>query len=746
VGCSNGERGGIPVDRSEREPSRDVRVGVVRSEGPPVTSARRSSLRGAAASRDALDSFVWDAVVQLGLLGAAVIRIGPGGGFSVVSSWPGHEELGVTFDGADTLAELVKSRRGVAVWRPGSRAFTELAQIAGVASAGRAALIAAVRITTPSADFPEVVVAISADADRDADELARELARLSGPAAPVAAVETGSDSRMARLVDLGLHLAGELVMGDLLPALVASARGLFDAQYVAIGVLDPSGTTIENFESIGMDAATRARIGQLPTGHGLLGVLLEDPRPVRLARIADDPRACGFPPGHPPMDSFLGVPILLGGVLLGNLYMTEKRGGPFTADDERLAQLFAAQAAVALDNARRFARERMRITTLEDLQGTVRAVQDVLAEGLRTNQSLDVVLSAVVGRVCALGGAEGACVALIDNGRLVVRAAQGMPAMCETIGSDSAPSVEAITHVLRDLLEMPVEAVELRVGSELAGVLAAVGDTMAGFGARAVMQAVASQLALALANERARFAEHERVAAATALDLARERERSTAEGFRRAIRAQEAERGRIARELHDEAGQVMMAVALHLRALEQAAQDVQQREDLEELHAIVSEAAAGLHEMISDLRPGLLREHGLGAAIDQQASRTSEATGIEIGVNLDALPALPDEVEIALYRIVQEALVNVVRHSGATSASVTAARVGDRLRLVIEDNGRGFDPNAPTRRHGLLGMSERMALLGGQLHVDASPRGGSAIIAELDLALDPFGARDTRSP
>jgi hypothetical protein len=187
---------------------------------------------------DALDSFVWDVVVQLGLLGAAVMRIGPDG-LSVVSSWPGNRAVVVTFDAAETLAELVESRRGVAVWRPGSRIFAELAQIAGAESAGRAALIAAVRTTTPVAEFPEVVVAISADADRDADELARGLARLTGPAAPVATVEIGADPRMAQLVDLGLRLAGELVMGDLLPALVSSARDLFDAEYAALGVLDP---------------------------------------------------------------------------------------------------------------------------------------------------------------------------------------------------------------------------------------------------------------------------------------------------------------------------------------------------------------------------------------------------------------------------------------------------------------------------------------------------------------------------
>ena len=126
--------------------------------------------------------------------------------------------------------------------------------------------------------------------------------------------------------------------------------------------------------------------------------------------------------------------------------------------------------------------------------------------------------------------------------------------------------------------------------------------------------------------------------------------------------------------------------------------DRQQRADLEELHAIVSEAAAGLHEMISELRPGQLREHGLAAAIDQQATRTRDATGIQIDVHLDALPILPDEVEIALYRIVQEALVNVARHSGATAASVTAARSGGELRLVDRRDPTGVDLTRRARR------------------------------------------------
>ena len=283
-----------------------------------------------AIARDVRQELVHDAVVRLGLLGAAVIRIGPGEACTVVSSWPAEHLDMPTLEAATALRTLAASRRGVAAWRPGSRTFAELALLGGVAVAGRAALIAAIRISTPAARDPEVVVVISSEGDRDPDELARELARLNAPPIPEAALEVRADARMARLVDLGLRLAGELDVETLLAALVENARELFDAAYAAIGVLDPSGTTIERFRVGGMDAATQERIGPVPTGRGLLGALLEDPRPVRLARLTEDARSCGFPPHHPPMESFLGVPILLGGVVFGNLYMTEKRSGSFT--------------------------------------------------------------------------------------------------------------------------------------------------------------------------------------------------------------------------------------------------------------------------------------------------------------------------------------------------------------------------------------------------------------------------------
>lgn len=139
----------------------------------------------------------------------------------------------------------------------------------------------------------------------------------------------------------------------LLQWLVEAAAELTDARYSALGVIDVGGSPLEQFVTHGVDAETHAAIGSLPSGRGILGVLIREARPLRLHDLAQDPRSAGFPPGHPPMRSFLGVPILLRGVAYGNLYLTEKQGGEdFTDEDEELVTLLADQAAVAIENAR----------------------------------------------------------------------------------------------------------------------------------------------------------------------------------------------------------------------------------------------------------------------------------------------------------------------------------------------------------------------------------------------------------
>jgi GAF domain-containing protein len=180
--------------------------------------------------------------------------------------------------------------------------------------------------------------------------------------------EPGQLDRLRVLVDAGIALSSELSLDALLQRLVETAAELTGARYAALGVIDRTGQRLERFLTTGIDAETHRAIGELPHGRGILGVLIRDARPLRLADLTADDRSAGFPPNHPPMTSFLGVPIILRGVAYGNLYLTEKAGGvEFTAEDEELTQLLGAQAAVAIENARLYETSTRWLRQLESL-------------------------------------------------------------------------------------------------------------------------------------------------------------------------------------------------------------------------------------------------------------------------------------------------------------------------------------------------------------------------------------------
>ena len=179
---------------------------------------------------------------------------------------------------------------------------------------------------------------------------------------------TAPGDRLRTLVDAGIALSSELSLDALLQRIVDTAAELTDARYAALGVVDRTGQGLERFFTTGIDAETHAAIGELPRGRGILGVLIRDAHPLRLRDIAADPRSVGFPANHPPMRTFLGVPIVLRGVAFGNLYLTEKaHGSEFTSEDEELTQLLAAQAAVAIENARLYASSNRSLRQLETL-------------------------------------------------------------------------------------------------------------------------------------------------------------------------------------------------------------------------------------------------------------------------------------------------------------------------------------------------------------------------------------------
>ena len=164
---------------------------------------------------------------------------------------------------------------------------------------------------------------------------------------------TVTEGRLRALFAAGLAVTSELSLDALLRRLVDAAAELTGARYAALGVIDASGSELEQFVTHGIDDDLRAEIGTLPRGRGILGVLIREAKPLRLHDLTEDPRSVGLPPGHPPMRSFLGVPVMVRGVAYGNLYLTEKQGAEdFTDEDEELVTLLAGQAAVAIENAR----------------------------------------------------------------------------------------------------------------------------------------------------------------------------------------------------------------------------------------------------------------------------------------------------------------------------------------------------------------------------------------------------------
>ncbi|HSL67232.1 MAG TPA: GAF domain-containing protein, partial [Actinomycetota bacterium] len=228
-----------------------------------------------------------------------------------------------------------------------------------------------------------------------------------------------SDRREA-LLQAGLALASELSLSAVLQKIVETASRVADARFGALGVLSPEGTTIERFLTHGVTEEERRAIGSLPVGRGLLGVLIADVRPLRLRRMQDDPRSVGFPPNHPEMSSFLGVPILVHGKVYGNLYLTEKRGAEeFTEADERALVTLATQAGVAIENARLYEEAQLHRRRLEAI--------DEVNTAILAGREADRVLPDIARHARDLVGAALATVAVPvgERGQLVLQVADG---------------------------------------------------------------------------------------------------------------------------------------------------------------------------------------------------------------------------------------------------------------------------------------------------------------------------------
>ena len=544
-----------------------------------------------------------------------------------------------------------------------------------------------------------------------------------------------AQSKLRELIDASIALNSELSLDNLLQKIVETAVSLTDARYAALGVIDESGAALERFVTTGIDEGTRTTIGDLPRGRGILGVLIREAKPLRLTHLGDDPRSVGFPPGHPPMDSFLGVPVLLRGVAYGNLYLTEKEGGEFTDDDLELVTLLAAQAAVAIENARLYESATRWSRQLEILHETVRSVVD--------EADITRLLTQVCERLRGLINARVALAVLPADGGDVLRvvAADGEDAELAAglIGHEFGKDASKVGRVLErqrsaridSILDDPdVDQTETRLLGARTGLYVPLVARGHGLGVIAIHDKLTANGRFTDGD--LRLAEIFAGRAAVALALS---ERVARDTVRRVVAAQEEERRRLALELHDETGQALTSILLGLKAIggAETKEDAQRAEA--DVRGLVVQALQDVRALAVELRPSALDDFGLGPAVERLAQTFGERSGISTTVETHLDDRLPPELETTLYRVVQEALSNVVKHAGAERVSIVLAQRGSGVAATIDDDGQGFDeslirPDAL----GLTGMRERLALVGGTLEIESAPGSGTTVAARVPVS------------
>ena len=535
-----------------------------------------------------------------------------------------------------------------------------------------------------------------------------------------------AESRLHRLLDAVVSVAANLSLPEVLRRIVRSAAELVGARYAALGVIGPDRSRLAEFIYYGIEDEVRARIGDLPTGKGILGLLIGQPHPIRLHDLAEHPASYGFPPNHPAMHSFLGVPIQVRGEVFGNLYLTEKSdGADFTAEDQDILVALAAAAAVAVENARLFEQTRRREQWLE-------ASTEITAR-LLSGGDLRQTLQLVADRAGAIADAHLVTVSLAGNDadRLVIEVAAGHAAdrltgltvpvagslagrvhtsgqpelVADMAAEQDAEADGATAAVLRKELG-PAILVPLTAGEHTLGVLTVARAAGAVPFAAAEMRLVST------------FAGH----AALAVEFAR------AQADRDRLLVFE-DRDRIARDLHDLVIQRLFAIGLGLQGTTRL---TTRPEVAERLRGFVTD----LDETIADVRRTIFELHSEPAQ-DSSSPRSQilaaaqdarDPLGFEPHVRFAGpIDTMLDPQSTAdLIATLREALSNTARHAhaGTVRIAVTAEPSTRAVILVVTDDGVGIDPGQ-TRRSGLANLAERAERHAGTLSVDTSTAGTS---------------------
>jgi signal transduction histidine kinase len=551
----------------------------------------------------------------------------------------------------------------------------------------------------------------------DLDDLLLELRDRAGLAQE-------AQRRLAALLDAVVAVTADLDLPTVLTTIVQTACQLSGAQYGALGVLSPERDHLSQFITYGIDDETRAKIGPVPTGHGVLGLLLiENPQPLRLHDIADHPASVGFPEHHPPMHSFLGVPLRTREAVFGHLYLSEKHDGAgerrdFTAADEEVVEALAAAAGVAVENAQLYERTRRRETWLEAAgaasqrlvsDGATPVALQQVSHGARGAAEADLALIALtpaapVGQEAGEQGVE----ASEDVQMRVVAVSSDSPTttpshlklgevFAEAVGRGPVPCGPDLDRALGLEGWHQALAVPMWSGETFMGAL-----VLAWRGPRRLSSDAVGPVTV--------FAER----VAMALDVA------SSQAYRARLAVLE-DRDRIARDLHDLVIQRLFAVGLSVQAAEA---DAVRPEVVERLRRAVDD----LDDTIKDVRRTIFQLHSptgqdLRNQLDDVVAAARRGLGFSPRLLIEGpVIAVPSPIAADLVAVVRELLSNAARHARASQVEVRL-RIGSEVDAVVSDDGDGMDPGQD-RRSGLANLTERAKGHGGTLEVSArEPRG-----------------------
>jgi signal transduction histidine kinase len=552
------------------------------------------------------------------------------------------------------------------------------------------------------------------------------LAEVTDRVESVALLSDRLQALLHAVVEIGSHLE----LPTVLRRITETAAELADAEYAALGVVDPNADSeLSQFVTVGIDEQTHLTIGDLPHGRGVLGLLIREPRAIRMANLSDHPSSYGFPPGHPPMRTFLGVPITIRGMAYGNLYLTEKRGGgEFTEADEQVVSALASAAGLAVQNARLYEEAYQRQQWLE----ATASIQSRLLAGAAPSEVLpDVVVAAR-----ELAGADVAYLALpVGNGTLRVAAADGKGG--SELRGRTIPEQSLAVAVMREA--KPAAVLDAREDDRVwPGLLDAadIGPALyvpLGAAAGAVGTLVVARLTggATFTDDVIQLVDTFAGQAAIALRL----------GAAAADREQIAilsDRDRIARDLHDLVIQRLFATGMSLQGSVRSIQPP-------EISERVQRAVDDLDETIKEIRTSIfalqnpaphagegVRAAVLAAAKAAAAGPLGFAPQVEFVGPVDTL--VPANIAEQMLAVIREALSNAARHAGATELTISIAADSGRVELVVSDNGVGIGADVVTS--GLANLQRRASDLGGEFSVSRREGGGTTVRWQVPIPPD----------